>query len=268
MGFLVLAVGALVVGGGLWLIVRATRHRHLPLGLAATTAVLASSFFLWRAANDPGSEWFGPVASHGPTDRREVAITFDDGPDPQWTAEVARILADHRAPATFFLVGKAVDEWPAVARRLHDEGHLLGNHSYSHDYWHWLDPRYPELDRTEDVIHEKLGVCPALYRPPHGQRTPFLLHHVDANGMRTVTWDVSAEDWEDDDGERVARRILDQVGPGSIILLHDGSDGNGTADRRVLTTALPLILDGLAAQHLTPVRLDDLLDTPGYLDHC
>lgn len=271
MGFLVLVAGLLVIAGGSWLLVRAlrsgTRRRALH-GLAGTVLVLASGLFLWRAANDPGAEWFGRIDSHGPRDGGEVAITFDDGPDPHWSADVARILADHDAPATFFLVGKAVRAWPDVARGLRDDGHLLANHSYHHDSWRWLDPRYPELERTQRAFRDELDLCPALYRPPHGQRTPFGLHHVDAEGLRTVTWDVSAEDWSDDDGQRVARRILDQVEPGSIILLHDGLDGEGTADRAVLTTALPLILDGLAARELTPVRVDELLDTPGYLDDC
>jgi peptidoglycan-N-acetylglucosamine deacetylase len=268
LGFVILAGGLLVIAGGIRLLVQAVRSRHIVRGVAGTAAVLASGLFLWRAANDPGADWFGQVDSHGPRDGRQVAITFDDGPDPNWSAEVARILADHGAPATFFLVGKAVDRWPDEARALRDAGHQIGNHSYHHDYWRWLDPRYPELDRTQDAIQRELDLCPATYRPPHGQRTPFLLHHVDAAGMRTVTWDVSAEDWEDDDGERVARRILDQVEPGSIILLHDGLDGKGTASREVLTTALPLILEGLAAADLTPVRLDELLDASAYLDAC
>ena len=86
--------------------------------------------------------------------------------------------------------------------------------------------------------------------------------------MHTVTWDVSAEDWSAHDGTLVARRILDQVQPGSIILLHDGLDGSVVADRSVLIAALPIILDGLKAKGLQPVRLDELLGLPGYLDHC
>jgi peptidoglycan/xylan/chitin deacetylase (PgdA/CDA1 family) len=86
--------------------------------------------------------------------------------------------------------------------------------------------------------------------------------------MHTVTWDVSAQDWVERDGHAVARRILDEVRPGSIILLHDGLDGNVEADRSVLEVALPEILDGLAAKGLHPVRLDELLGVAPYLDHC
>ena len=86
--------------------------------------------------------------------------------------------------------------------------------------------------------------------------------------MHAVTWDVSARDWVETDGQRVARDILDHVHPGSIILLHDGLDGNVSADRSVLRTALPLILDGLKARGLTPVTLDALLGVDGYLPSC
>ncbi|MEY2406154.1 MAG: peptidoglycan-N-acetylglucosamine deacetylase, partial [Acidimicrobiaceae bacterium] len=96
----------------------------------------------------------------------------------------------------------------------------------------------------------------------------FMLTRVRDRGMHTVTWDVSARDWTETDGQVVARDVLDNVHPGSIILLHDGLDGRVTADRAVMRTALPLILDGLQAKGLTPVRLDELLGLPGYLPTC
>ena len=130
----------------------------------------------------------------------------------------------------------------------------------------WLDPRYPELDQTQNAFERELGVCPAFYRPPHGSHTPFMAHVVSDRGMTMVTWDVSAGDWATGDEQLVARRILDGVQPGSIILLHDGSDGNiGAADRSVVLRALPIILDGLQQRGLHPVTLDKLLGKPGYV---
>jgi peptidoglycan/xylan/chitin deacetylase (PgdA/CDA1 family) len=95
-----------------------------------------------------------------------------------------------------------------------------------------------------------------------------MLAQVSSHGMHAVTWDVSASDWVSHDPEAVARGILDHVKPGSIILLHDGLDGTVTADRSVVLQALPLILDGLAAKGLQPVRLDELLGVNGYLTSC
>jgi len=229
--------------------------------------VVAAALLGWTGANDPQLSWFGAVASRGPDDDR-VAITFDDGPNDTATLAVRDILDQHGVKATFFLVGTALDARPDIARALYEDGMLLGNHSYHHDQWRWLDPRYPELGRTQDAFARQLGVCPRFYRPPHGQRTPFVSLAVHDRGMSTVTWSVSAGDWSTNDPALVASRVLHRVRPGSIILLHDGLDGRIAADRSVVVAALPRILEGLKARGLEPVRLDDLLGGPGYLDHC
>jgi len=229
--------------------------------------VVAAALLGWTGANDPQLSWFGAVTSRGPRDDR-VAITFDDGPNDTATLAVRDVLDEHGVKATFFLVGRALDARPDIARALYDDGMLLGNHSYHHDQWRWLDPRYPELARTQAAFARQLGVCPRFYRPPHGQRTPFVSLAVHDRGMSTVTWNVSAGDWATDDPALIASRVLRRVRPGSIILLHDGLDGRVTADRSVIVAALPRILDGLAKRGLRPVRLDDLLGGPGYLDHC
>jgi peptidoglycan-N-acetylglucosamine deacetylase len=222
----------------------------------------------WVGANSPTVTWFGKQVAHGPRDVREVAITFDDGPDDPYTLRIARILDDHDAKGTFFMVGKALDRRPDIARALRDDGHLLANHSYHHDSWRWLDPRYPELERTQQAFRRQLGVCPTFFRAPHGQHTPFLAHVVGDHGMTMVGWEVSAGDWKTKDARLVAQRVLDDVEPGSVILLHDGLDGSVTADRSVLVRAVPLILDGLERRHLKPVRLDAMLGERGYGDHC
>jgi peptidoglycan-N-acetylglucosamine deacetylase len=236
--------------------------------VAAVAAVVTVGATFWVGANSPTVNWFGSQVSHGPRDGREVAITFDDGPDDPYTLEIARILDARGAKGTFFMVGKALDRRPDIARALRADGHLLGNHSYHHDEWRWLDPRYPELDRTQSAFRHNLGVCPTFYRAPHGQHTPFLAHVVGDHGMTMVGWEVSSGDWNTRDAGLVARRTLDNVKPGSIIVLHDGLDGSVTADRSVLIRAVPMILDGLERRGLKPVRLDALLHERGYGDHC
>jgi peptidoglycan-N-acetylglucosamine deacetylase len=235
---------------------------------AIAAAVLTAGAVFWVGANSHTASWFGSQVAHGPRDEREVSITFDDGPDDPYTLEIARILDARGAKGTFFMVGKALDRRPDIARELREQGHLLGNHSYHHDSWRWLDPRYPELERTQRAFRRNLGVCPTFYRAPHGQHTPLLARVVGDHGMTMVGWDVSAGDWKTDDARLVARRVLDDVEPGSIIVLHDGLDGSVTADRSVLVRAMPLILDGLERRGLKPVRLDALLGERGYGDRC
>jgi peptidoglycan/xylan/chitin deacetylase (PgdA/CDA1 family) len=240
--------------------------RTIVTGLAALLLAFGTASYI--GATTPSATWFGSLISHGPRDRSEVAITFDDGPDPPFTLEIRDILDQHGAKGTFFTVGKALDARPDVSKALLDDGHLLGNHSYHHDAVGWLDPAYPELQDTQDAFKQNLGVCPALYRPPHGSHTPFMARVVSDHGMTMVTWDVSAADWATRDGQLVSRRVLDKVRPGSIILLHDGIDGKIGADRTVILEALPLILEGLEQRGLKPVTLDKLLGVPGYLEQC
>jgi peptidoglycan/xylan/chitin deacetylase (PgdA/CDA1 family) len=222
----------------------------------------------WTGANNPRLQWFGDTVWHGPRDVPRVAITFDDGPNATATLAVRDILDRAGVKATFFLVGRALDARPDIAEALLDDGMLLGGHSYSHDSWRWLDPGYPELDRSLDAFRRNLGVCPYWYRPPHGQRTPFMGRLITERDMEMVTWDVAAGDWATTDASLVARRVLDHVTDGSIILLHDGLDGHVDADRAVIVAALPLILDGLRAKGLQPVRLDELVGGPPYLSSC
>jgi peptidoglycan/xylan/chitin deacetylase (PgdA/CDA1 family) len=234
------------------------------VGLAVATLAVT----LWTGANSPAIGWFGTTVSHGPRDSGEVALTFDDGPNANTTLALASILEDHGARGTFFSVGKAVDARPDITKDLVARGHLVGNHSYLHDSIRWLDPRYPELGRAERTIAARADVCPAFFRPPHGQHTPFMARTVRRADMTMVTWDVSASDWSVDDPAKIAEEVLRRVRPGSIVDLHDGLDGRVDVDRTVLLRAVPLILDGLAARGLDAVRLDVLLRRPGYLAHC
>jgi len=236
------------------------------LAVTFGTVLVVTTLFLtgYVGAETPDTTWFGGGAVHGPTAANEVALTFDDGPNLGATEKVMAILDAHGIKGTFFEVGKAVDEEPQITRALYEDGQLLGNHSYHHDQWRWLDPRYPELQRTQAAFERAIGTCPVLYRPPHGDRTPFLAQVVRDHHMHMVLWSASAGDWATNDAPLVARRILAGARPGAILLLHDGLDGNPAADRQVLVRALPLILDGLRAKGLTPVRLDRLLGTAAY----
>ncbi len=238
------------------------RGRALAFGTVFVATTLVFTGYL--GAETPDANWFGGGVVHGPTNRGEVALTFDDGPNVGASEKVMAILDAHGIKGTFFEVGKAIDADPQITRALYDDGQLLGNHSYEHDQWRWLDPRYPELQRTQDAFRRAIGTCPVLYRPPHGDRTPFLAQVVRDHHMHMVLWSASAGDWATNDAQLVARRILAGARPGAVLLLHDGLDGNPAADRHVIVQALPLVIDGLRAKGLKPVRLDQLLGTAAY----
>jgi peptidoglycan/xylan/chitin deacetylase (PgdA/CDA1 family) len=263
------AYGLALLGLGL------TRRRPRPRPrlaarvLAVDAVVLTALTTCWIGGNERTVTWFGRLVNHGPRQERQVAITFDDGPNAGATLALSAILDRNHVKGTFFTVGKALDARPDISKALIADGQLLGNHSYVHDSVRWLDPGYPELARTQKVLKRRVGACPAFFRPPHGQHTPFMADVVKDRGMTMVGWDAAGGDWATRDPGLVARRILGKVRPGSIILLHDGLDGDVTSDRTVVVRALPLILDGLKSRHLKPVRLDRLLHKPGYgEDHC
>jgi peptidoglycan/xylan/chitin deacetylase (PgdA/CDA1 family) len=236
--------------------------------ITATVLLLAMiGFAAYVGAETPSAHWFGGGITHGPAGRAQVALTFDDGPNLSATLPIMNILDAAGVKGTFFEVGKAIDAEPQITRELYSHGQLLGNHSYHHDQWRWLDPRYPELARTQKAFQRAIGVCPAYYRPPHGDRTPFIAHVASQHHMRIVMWDDSSGDWAVKSPRTIARRIVRGAHPGAIIVLHDGLDGNPAADREVLVRALPLILDGLRAKHLSVVGLDRLIGGPAYV-HC
>lgn len=217
---------------------------------------------------NPALSWLGPVTSHGPSNAHQVAITFDDGPNSAATNAVLQELAERHVPATFFLVGKAVDREPEMVPRILAAGHLIGDHSYHHDGWRYIQPTYPELGKGEDAILRAANVCPRYYRPPHGTHTPFVWLAAERHDMRLVNWSVSAADWSATDPDLLARRIVERAKGGSIILLHDGIDGQPNVNRDVVIAALPKIIDGLRARGLEPVRLDTLLGGEGMRVDC
>ncbi len=194
----------------------------------------------------------------------EVAITFDDGPDTSETPAIMKILDAARVKASFFVVGKTLDTSPQVVRALVADGQLVGNHSYHHDDWRWLDPTYPELERTQQAFAREIGTCPVWFRPPNGQRTPLMARVVKSHQMRMVMWDVSVSDRGNDDPSVIASKVLASVKGGSIIDLHAGLSGTTAAHRAAVVAALPIILDGLRARNLKPVRLDALVGGPAY----
>lgn len=248
-------------------------RRSPPAALAAlallaagviTVGVIAGTRTLTAA---PNVAWFGGV-THGPRTSDAVALTFDDGLNDETTLAIAGVLERHGARGTFFAVGHTLPAQREVARTLIGRGHLLANHSQDHAWPSLFDTRYEDVARAQTTFAETLGTCPRYFRPPHGMHTPFMLRAVERAGMRLVNWDVEVRDWDATDADRLAADVLDAVRPGSIVLLHDGRDGETGVDRAVLVAALPKILDGLQERGLRAVRLDALLGEPGDLERC
>ena len=214
----------------------------------------------------PQSQLYGRIVTHGPSDAKLVALTFDDGPNDPATSQILDVLAAKDVKATFFVVGENVAVYPDTVRRIVAEGHALGNHSYRHRKRDaLLEPGYGELERAQRAIAAVVGFRPALYRAPNGFHTPWQLRAVRRAGLVTVHWNVQTKDWERPAPDTIVRRVLDHVRPGAIILLHDGDDTRHGSDRTPTVEALPRLIDELRARGYRFVTVPALLGVPDRL---
>lgn len=186
-------------------------------------------------------------AWRGPRGRRRLALTFDDGPDPDWTPRVLDVLAERRTPATFFVVGERAARAPATVRRIAAEGHEVASHAWSHRSLWRLGPRATEREvaRTHALLAGLTGAPPRHFRPPWGMVNAALFGALRRHGERLVLWSIQPEGLRPVAAERQVRHVLDRARPGAIVDLHD-AEGTPAAPARLLE-ALPAMLDGLAA---------------------
>ncbi len=215
------------------------------------------------------------VATRDP--EKQIALTFDDGPNPTFTPQILQVLAQHQARATFFMIGEHVHRHAAIARAVQAAGHAIGNHTYTHR--RLIGCSLPqirmELNQCQHTLKALLGDAyertAKLMRPPYGgyDMTSALL--AQSLRYRMVLWSVSGEDWRADPGPLVAQRVLAQTQPGSIVLLHDGwntsrpsqTEDEVIADRTPTVQALAQLLPALLAQGYAFVTVPELLMRKG-----
>ncbi|WP_433160786.1 polysaccharide deacetylase family protein [Kribbella sp. CA-247076] len=173
-----------------------------------------------------------------------VVLTFDDGPDPVYTPQVLDILAKYDAKATFFEVGQKVTQHPALTKRIHDAGHSVQNHTWTHADLRKLSAAalIRQLQSTDRSISAQTGVVPRCVRPPYGAMNSAVARHAKALRKKLVIWDVDSRDWTKPGTAAIVKRVLAGVRNGSVILMHDGG-GN----RSQTVAALPAILKALKA---------------------
>jgi peptidoglycan/xylan/chitin deacetylase (PgdA/CDA1 family) len=186
----------------------------------------------------PASQLFGPTLI-APPRPGELALTFDDGPNPAWTPQLLDILASHGVHATFFLLGKYAQAQPALVRQIAAAGHLIGNHSWSHPNLALASSgRIEEELASTSLELEQIAAVPIRYfRPPFGARRPEVLRESRRLGMVPVLWNAMTSDWKNPSADSIANRLtraiarLQRQGRAANIVLHDGSHGDPAANR-------------------------------------
>ena len=196
------------------------------------------------------SKFFGPTLGRISSDKKVVALTFDDGPNPIATPRILDTLAEKGVLATFFILGSHAERWPDLVRRIAHEGHQIGNHGYFHRKLHFRSPFYVSRDIRLGIraIKRAGGPAPRYFRAPHGFRSPWTTPIASAYGERTVGWSLGVWDSDKPGVGEIVRRTLEGVRPGSIVLLHDGDGYNPDGDRLQTAAALPRIIDKLVDQ--------------------
>lgn len=194
----------------------------------------------------------------------QVAFTFDDGPDPLYTPKLLDLLKRRGIKATFFLLGSKVEQNPELTRRIHQEGHQIGIHNYSHLPNWIMSPRHIRLrhvHRSADIIERITGNRPTFYRPPWGMLNMGDLFYL-RKSYRIVLWSVMGRDWKlQSSGKPLKEQLKNRIGPGSIILLHDSGDTWGAEEEAPyrMIEGLEEVLEDVRLKGYTCLRTDELL---------
>jgi peptidoglycan/xylan/chitin deacetylase (PgdA/CDA1 family) len=215
----------------------------------------------------PASRLWGPVISRGTADGPSgVALTFDDGPLPGATDPILDALGETNVKAAFFVIGSLVERHPRIVQRMHNEGHLVGNHSFTHAAAGFM--RGPlfwrrEVALTDEVIARIIQQRPRLFRPPLGIKTPFTAWGA-GRGHVTVTWTRRAFDGVTTSTQQILDRLVPHSQPGEILALHDGVGPQSRRDPMATVRAMKPLIEGLRSRGVEPVRLDGLIAISPY----
>jgi peptidoglycan/xylan/chitin deacetylase (PgdA/CDA1 family) len=254
------ATAALHLGGALALASTGADWRWIAGALVANHGVL------FAATMAPRSRVLGPNIVRLPrasAARGEVALTFDDGPDPEVTPRVLDLLDRHGAVGTFFCIGEHVAAHPALTREIVARGHAVESHSFRHSLgFGWYGPwkLRREVESSRRAIEDAAGVSPLFFRSPYGTRNPMLDPVLVKAGLRHVSWKRRGYDAVDPNAERVFRRLVSRMVSGDVLLLHDGTSAKERSIEPTVLRVLPRLLRHLDQVGLRSVSLRAAFD--------
>lgn len=214
----------------------------------AAAAFVLDHLLLSVAGCFPHRPWLGPVISALPPGGPDVALTFDDGPDPETTPRIAAMLEARGLRASFFVIGERAARHPQLIEDLHRAGHRIENHSATHPAsfaFSFLPRLGREIGGCQQTVTELVGRPPAYFRAPAGMRNPLLEGALARLGLHLVSWSKRGYDAADADADRVLGRLTRNLRRGDILLLHDGNAARTAAGRPVCLEVLPRLLDHL-----------------------
>jgi len=202
--------------------------------VAAVTAVsAAAAITAGYQSMAPTGQWYGRTFTGLARSSRQIALTYDDGPNNLHTLRLLEVLAKHSVHATFFLIGRYVQQRPEIAREIVKAGHVVGNHTFTHPLLTFKSEAEirQELSQCRSALQDAIGEPSNLFRPPFGGRRPAVLHIARELGLEPVMWNVTGYDWNAPPAADIERKVARQMRGGDVVLLHDGGHKQIGADR-------------------------------------
>jgi peptidoglycan-N-acetylglucosamine deacetylase len=231
------------------------------IGAAAAAAALSASGYQSMA---PTGQWYGRTFIGGKRGSKQLALTFDDGPNDPHTLRLLEVLAKNDVRATFFLIGRYVEQRPDIVRAIAAAGHVVGNHTYTHPnliFCSALQVR-TQIAECERALTQAVGEHSRLFRPPFGGRRPASLRVAREMGLEPIMWNVAGLDWKGESAEYVERRVAKHIQGGDVILLHDGGHTGMGADRAPTVLATERLITRYKGDGFEFVTVPEMMGKP------
>ena len=231
------------------------------LGTLISAGVLATAGAAAYQAMAPSAQWYGATFVSGPRGSKRIALTYDDGPNDPHTYRLLEVLEKHGARATFFLIGRYVQQRPEIVREVVKAGHAVGNHTFTHPNLAVTSVIQNRLQMEEchRAILEATGEAPRLFRPPFGGRRPATLKIARSIGLEPIMWNVTSYDWQVPPAEKIVKTCVRQMRGGDVILMHDGSHRAFGADRVQTVLATEMLVERYQADGYEFVTVAEMM---------
>jgi peptidoglycan/xylan/chitin deacetylase (PgdA/CDA1 family) len=229
--------------------------------LLAGTAAAAAAIAAGYQSMAPTGQWYGRTFIGLPRGTKQIALTYDDGPNDPHTLRLLEVLARHEARATFFLIGRYVRQRPEIAREIIKAGHVVGNHTFTHPLLIFKsdDEIRKELSDCRAALQDAVGEHSNLFRPPFGGRRPGTLRIARELGFTPIMWNVTGYDWTAPPAAVIENKVSKQVRGGDVVLLHDGGHKQMGADRAQTVLATDHLITRYKSQGYEFVTVPEML---------
>jgi peptidoglycan-N-acetylglucosamine deacetylase len=231
------------------------------LALAAVVSAAAAVAAGYQSMA-PTAQWYGKTFTGLAPGSRQLALTYDDGPNDAHTLRLLEVLAKHNVHATFFLIGRYVQQHPEIVREIVHAGHVVGNHTFTHPLLIFKSEAEirQELTQCRDALQDAVGKPSNLFRPPFGGRRPAPLRVARKLGLEPIMWNVTGYDWNAPPAAAIERKVAKQIRGGDVILLHDGGHKQMGADRSQTVIATDHLIARYKSEGYGFVTIPQMMD--------